>query len=354
MPVNYSTIDTLIIGQGLAGSILAWQLMKSGQKTMVISNDASPSASRVAAGLFNPVTGKRLVLQADAETIIPAAQALYRELETHFDQRFFHEKSMFRVIKDAKEYKSFEKRAEDPAYAQYLGEICDPPISLNSSNEVFEQHNTGYLDTNRVLDCLRDYFIARESYRAALFNHNDLVVTDKTISWNGIQTQRIIFCEGFMGKDNPWFNWLPFQPAKGEILSLKTDHSLPDQIINGGKWLLPVHDGSYKTGATYDHDLSSITPSERGKSELIDGMQKLLSSPIEFELQDHQAGVRPNTLDKQPFIGLHHEQPEIGIFNGFGSKGSMLIPYYSAAFARHLIDGSPIPAEANICRIQHG
>ncbi|ATX80125.1 Glycine/D-amino acid oxidase (deaminating) [Mariprofundus aestuarium] len=354
MPVNYSTIDTLIIGQGLAGSILAWQLMKSGQKTMVISDDAPPSASRVAAGLFNPVTGKRLVLQTHAETIIPAAKELYRELEAHFDQRFFHEKSMLRVIKDAKEHKSFEKRSKDPAYAQYLGEICDPPASLISSNEVFEQHSTGYLDTNRLLDCLRDYFIAQESYRSALCNYNDLTITDKTISWSGIKTQRIIFCEGFMGKNNPWFNWLPFQPAKGEILSLRTDHSLPDQIINGGKWLLPVHDGSYKTGATYDHDLSSITPSEAGKAELIDGMQKLFSSAIEFELLDHKAGVRPNTLDKQPFIGLHPRQPEIGIFNGFGSKGSMLIPYYSKAFAMHLIDGSPIPVEADICRIQHG
>ncbi|WP_157821252.1 NAD(P)/FAD-dependent oxidoreductase [Mariprofundus ferrinatatus] len=349
-----SVFDTLIIGNGLAGSMLAWQLIQHGQKIMVVGDESLPSASRVAAGLFNPVTGKRLVLQPYAETVIPAAVTLYRSLERRFGQCFFHEKPMLRIIKGRHEKETFEKRTVESDYIPYLGTILPTPALVNAPNGLFEQRKTGYLDTNSLLDCLRDYFIAQGFYHPFSFDHADLNVTSEGIEWRGFKAARIIFCEGFMAKENPWFNWLPFQPAKGEILSLKTDVKLPEKIINGGKWILPLQNGHFKTGATYDHNLSTLEPTDAGKAELIAGMQKLLTSPIEYSLLDHRAGVRPNTLDKHPFIGLHPVRPEIGIFNGFGSKGSMLIPFYSAAFADCLSKGLPLPPEADISRIAYG
>ena len=346
-------IDTLIIGQGLAGSMLAWQLMQCGQKVMVVGDENSPSASRVAAGLFNPVTGKRLVLQDNAGLIIPAALDLYHNLEKQFNQTLFHEKEMLRIFKTDQEHGTFMQRANDPAYDPYLGSRCTPGPLVKAANGAFIQRKTGYLDTNALLDCMKTHLITPGSYLERNFNYAELVTNRDTIAWHQIHAQRVIFCEGYMAKDNPWFNWLPFQPAKGEILSFTTQQQLPDQIINGGKWLLPITDGNYKTGATYNHDLSSITPTETGRSELIEGMQRLLSSPLALQIVDHQAGVRPNTLDKQPFIGMHPSPSQLGIFNGFGSKGSMLIPYYSACFANHLTKGRAIPEHADISRIQH-
>jgi len=346
-------IDTLIIGQGLAGSMLAWQLMAEGQQVMVIADEKLNAASRAAAGLFNPVTGKRLVLQPHAELIIPEARAFYRQLEAHFNQPLFHEKEMLRVISTKSETEAYEKRCKDPAYAPYLGETLPSPSMLNPAFELLEQKQTGYLDTNRLLDCLKTDLQSQRSFHACRFIYNELTVTTESIRYREIRARRIIFCEGYMGMFNPWFKWLPFQPAKGEILTLKTSKPISDRIINAGKWLLPLEHGNYKTGATYERDLSNTEPTQAGYREVVDSMQKMLSKPVEFELLHHQAGVRPNTRDKQPFIGLHPEQPRIGIFNGFGSKGSMLIPYYSQAFAHHLIDGSPIPAEADICRIAY-
>ena len=346
-------IDTLIIGQGLAGSMLAWQLMQCGQRVLVLGDESSPSASRVAAGLFNPVTGKRLVLQADAELIIPAAISFYRNLEKQFNQSLFHEKEMLRIFRTDKERDTFSQRAKDPAYAHYLGQTCTPDPLINAEKGAFKQRKTGYLDTNTLLDCMKAHLITQESYLESNFNHTELVTNSESVSWQNIRAQRVIFCEGYMAKDNPWFNWLLFQPAKGEILSFTTQQPLPDQIINGGKWLLPISDGSYKTGATYNHDISSVVPTETGRTELIAGVQSLIRSPLMLQTVDHQAGVRPNTLDKQPFIGIHPSYSQLGIFNGFGSKGSMLIPYYSACFANHLTKGAAIPPHTDISRIQH-
>ncbi len=354
MPLNVRYIDTLIVGQGLAGSLLAWQLMQQGQRVVVVADEAAPSASRVAAGIFNPVTGQRLVLQHDAEHIIPTARQCYRQLEAELGQRFFHAKTMLRVFKYAKEAQVFTQRRHDAAYVAYLGDTMDRVESLRAPHGLGEQRQTGYLDTNALLDALRGYFMDRDSYIAARVEHHNLTCQTDAVRWRHLHARRIIFCQGFMDKENPYFNYLPFQPAKGEILTLDIETRLPDCIINAGKWLLPLANGQYKAGATYSHDLSSLQPTTEAKDEIMQALQQMLEQSPAMTVIAQQAGIRPNTLDKHPFVGFHPEQSVIGIFNGFGSKGSMLIPYYAQAFCRHICNGTAIPAEADILRIKSG
>ena len=65
--------DYLIIGQGLAGSLLAWELIQRDCKVVIIDN-GKENASQVAAGLINPITGMRFVKSADVDTLLPAAK----------------------------------------------------------------------------------------------------------------------------------------------------------------------------------------------------------------------------------------------------------------------------------------
>jgi len=351
-------IDTLIIGQGLAGSILAWQLIQQGQDVVVLADEACPSASRVAAGIFNPLSGQRLLLQKHAELIIPTARRCYRQLEAQFGQTFFHAKKMLRVFKHEAERRMFEQRQHEADYAVYLGAEMDSAAAMNhlaslrAPHGLGEQQQTGYLDSNALLDCLRDYFIAQGCYIAGHVEYHDLNCHADAVTWRDLHARRIIFCQGFMDQDNPYFDFLPFQPAKGEILTLTSQAALPDCIINAGKWLLPLHDGRYKTGATYTHDLSDGHATEQGKAELTDALQQMFDIPLAIDLVEQQAGIRPNTLDKNPFIGFRKKQPALGIFNGFGSKGSMLIPYYAQAFVDHICNAAALPLEADIVRIE--
>ena len=344
-------IDTLIIGQGLAGSLLAWQLMQQGQKVIIVCDEQAPSASAVAAGIFNPISGQRFVLQAQADRIIPAAEQCYGQLQRQFGQMFFYPKIMLRIFKHRTERQHFDKRRQDSIYRPYLGSCLDNISGLQTPYGLGQQRQTGYLDFTTLLTCLRDYFITQHSYMAGHFVYHDLKHAASDITWRDIHAQRIIFCQGFADQHNPYFKHLPFQPSKGEILTISTKTDLPDHIINGGQWLLPLHSGQYKTGATYSHDLDNADTTASAKAELLHGLQQLLSKPVDIEVSQQQAGIRPNTLDKQPFIGFHPEQQNIGIFNGFGSKGSMLIPYYAQAFANHIRTGSTIPSEADIARI---
>jgi len=151
-------IDFLIIGQGLAGSLLAWQLIQHGHKVIIIDNGLE-NASQVAAGLINPVTGMRFVKSADIDTLLPVAKQLYTELADFFQQDFYIEKPMLRIFNSDKERINCEKRAINPDYQLYLGDTHRIINPLNTPFGAVTQRQTGYLLTRPLLRCLTDFFI---------------------------------------------------------------------------------------------------------------------------------------------------------------------------------------------------
>lgn len=338
-----SHTDVLIIGAGLAGSLLAWQLMQIGKKVHIVHHPKLTAASRVAAGLINPVTGQRLVLQENIDTLLPAAHTLYQQLGEQFHTQFFFKKNMLRTLQNDKAKLAWQKRQHDPKYQHYLCEILNQP-------NIIKQYQTGYLDTNALLDALHIYFQQHNCLTTSNVQQHDIQAHQTHIQWEHITASKLIFCQGWRDSNSNFFSFLPFQPAKGEILHLSTPNKLPNHILNQGKWLLPLHDGSFKIGATYQSNTSNEQVSEAGKKELLTAFE---SMPIEQEginLTAHQAGIRPNTLDKQPFLGMHPKYRNIGIFNGFGSKGSLLIPWYSRQMVEHLAHGATLPSAVNIQR----
>ena len=102
--------DTLIIGQGLAGSLLAWRLTQQQQRVLILADPTQQSASHMAAGLINPVTGKRLVKSEHFETHITQALSLYQELQQFFGKTFYHSLDMLRVFQSQDTIQAWEKR----------------------------------------------------------------------------------------------------------------------------------------------------------------------------------------------------------------------------------------------------
>jgi len=112
-------VDYLVIGQGLAGSLLSWELIKQGCNVHLIDNQKE-NASQIAAGLINPITGMRLVKSNELDTLLPFAKKLYYELGQFFRQNFYIEKSMQRIIRSNKELVKFQQRIKDDSYLEYL------------------------------------------------------------------------------------------------------------------------------------------------------------------------------------------------------------------------------------------
>jgi glycine/D-amino acid oxidase-like deaminating enzyme len=338
-------IDYLIIGQGLAGSLLAWELIQRNCKVVIIDNGRE-NASQVAAGLINPITGMRFVKSSDVDTLLPTAKQCYLELAEFFQQTFYIEKPMLRLFRSDKELLRCLKRLDNPGYQNYLGAIMplDRPINnLATPYGFLEQKQTGYLLTRLLLTCLKDFFIARQCYRQIDLDYQDIQL-QPSLRWQDIFPRKIIFCEGHHATKNPWFSWLPFQPVKGEILTLEHQIRLPDKILNFGDWLIPIKSNHVRIGATFDRENLNILPTGRGKSDLLKSIKSISANLTQATLINHQANIRPCTLDKQPFTGHHPQHPQLAIFNGFGAKGSLQIPWYSQHFVDALLNNTPLPS----------
>ncbi|MCF6208228.1 MAG: FAD-binding oxidoreductase [Ghiorsea sp.] len=326
-----------IVGQGLAGSLLAWTLLQQGKAVRIFAGD-KPSASRVAAGLINPVTGQRFVLANNTPEMLTYAKKFYQDIETRLNIQCFHEKPMFRLFSSQKEQENCEKRLKNEKYDVFL-DNTSPPKSLLAEHGGITQNHTAWLDTNILLDALHTYF---EQLNIITYRNFEAETTE----------QHVIYCEGYHMMFNPLFSWLPLQPAHGEIITCDSKQTLPDAIINKGKWLLPTSQNTCRIGATFDTKMTTPTLLESSKQQLLAFAEGVFSEKHDFNVVEHQAGIRPTTLDKQPFIGFHPKYKNIAIFNGFGSRGSLMIPWYSQSFSQTLINNTPIPKEASIHRFK--
>lgn len=344
--------DFLIIGQGLAGSLLAWELLNRGKRVIVVDAGLE-NASGVAAGIINPVTGMRWVKTADADSLLPAARQYYGELAKLFNQQFYSDLPMVRFFQSEAERDTIKKKLQDPEYSPYFGEIQygQSREEFNTPYGAIEQKNTGYLKTKALVNCLKHYFLDRGGYIPADFDYQ-LIFSNSRIIWREISAANVIFSEGHQVKNNPWFNWLPMQPAKGEILTLSYDKSFPGYMVNFGNWLLPLEPGNIRLGATFDRNFNDALPTPTGRQTLLNRLQPYAPKLAQAELCAHQAGIRPSTLDKAPFLGCHPSYAQISIFNGFGAKGSLLIPRYCRQFADFLIDRKPLPESCDIKRYE--
>ena len=327
-----------IVGGGLAGSLLAWTLIQKGCRIHVYT-DNKPSASRVAAGLINPVTGQRFVLANNTPGMLTFAKTFYQHIEQTLNISCFHEKTMFRLFSSPKEVENCKKRLKNEQYADFLAAQPLLPSLKHEHGGIVQQH-TAWLDTNILLDALHHYF---EQKNTMLYQNYKPQKSEATV----------IYCEGYHMMFNPLFSWLPLQPAHGEIITCATDKNLPDAIINKGKWLLPIDEKICRIGATFDTKITSPTLLKTSKKQLLTFAEGVFNPPHNFKVIQHQAGIRPTTLDKQPFIGFHPKHKNIGIFNGFGSRGSLMIPWYSQSFSQTLTNNAPIPQEASISRFKN-
>ncbi len=286
----------------------------------------------------------RFVKSTDVDTLLPTAKQCYLKLADVFQQTFYIEKPMLRLFRSDTELTHCIKQLDNPNYQDYLSAVMPPDRPINNLASPFgfvQQKQTGYLLTRSLLTCLKDFFIARQCYRQVVVDYQDIQL-QPFLRWQDIFPKQIIFCEGHHATKNPWFSWLPFQPVKGEILTLKHQSQLPDKILNFGDWLIPLNSHHIRIGATFDRENLNTLPTEHGKDVLLNVLIPISADLAQATLVNHQANIRPCTLDKQPFIGHHPQHPQLAIFNGFGAKGSLQIPWYSQYFVDALLNNSPL------------
>lgn len=347
--------DAIVVGYGLAGSIFAWEWVQKSHKSAIFIDAATQmNSSRAAAGILNPVTGKRLVKSWNVDAMLPAARNTYREIEASLGETFFYDKIIRRIYQSEEEVKRWNRRMRQEHYQSFLGQQFPAnslPDAIQDPLGSFEILGVGNLDTDRFLDVMENWAIEKEMLIQESFDYNDLEIQPNLVKWKGWSADRIIFCEGYRARDNPWFHWLPFNLAKGEILTLSGVALGTEEILSKQKWILPTQGNQFITGSTWSWESLNETPTPQGKSALFQGLAQMIDSVEQLKVHHHRAGVRPCTRDRFPFIGQHPEHKPLHVFNGFGSKGALMVPLLAKEFTQYLITGDAFNPDTDIKRV---
>ncbi len=343
-------VDYFVVGQGLAGTLLAAELLAAGKTVRIFDANHQGAASSVAAGIINPITGRRLVKSWMIDELLPIAIVTYQKQESLLNKRFFYQVPVHRTIHDPADENLWTMRSGYADYADYLSPdlISGNPDGMQSvlARGVIKQ--ACRVDLPVYIQSWRSRFLEKNILDLNRFDHSALVVEKERISYYGWTAKKIIFCEGHQVKNNFWFNFVPMVLAKGEVIILEIPNLSLDVIYKTKLTFVPLGEDKYWVGATYDWKFADGQPTTTGKKELMEKIAEDVKIP--YTVLDHQAAIRPTIKDRRPVLGAHPQFDNILVFNGLGTKGASIGPYWSAVMARHLIHGDVIDASVNISR----
>jgi glycine/D-amino acid oxidase-like deaminating enzyme len=341
----------IIVGQGLAGSILALTLMERNCKVLVVDDGYLHSSSKVAAGMWNPVNFRKNRPVWNAAQLVPAMDDFYNSWQEKLGLRFVHPRLIVRPFQTIDQQNDWLACSGDPKYAPYFSDESTSDlqgIRLNFPDGYGIVKNAGFIDVPVFLEGCRNYLKEKNAYAAGEFDYNEVKLYTGEARYREHTATGIIFCEGHKAAHNPWFSYLPFRNAKGEIITLRSTGLPRENIASKGIWIVPVGEHRYKAGATFAWDDLTSEPTPQALQKLRDDLSQLTDSAYEVEQQ--QAGIRPATSDRRPFAGTHPEMERIHIMNGLGTKGVMIAPWLARQFSDHLLNQQPLDPEVNITR----
>ena len=270
----------------------------------------------------------------------------------YINANFFRKTRILQVCKSQEENALWHTRHDDEKYAPFLrGSL--PPNTLKTIKDPFGAfyiENVSKVQTGVFCKKAKEYLESQNLYFLRGFDFEKLEVCENFVRYEEFTAKAAVFCEGYRAMQNPFFNWLPFSPAKGEILELKGNVELPPEIIHKEKWLIRLGENTFRCGSTWDRQNFNQLPTKEGETEILKAVKLVLKDCPELEVLSHTAGVRPCTRTTRPFLGTHPKLKNLHIFNGFGSKGYALTPFFADMFAKYLTDNSPIEPQADIAR----
>ena len=342
-------LDYLIVGLGLAGISFCEQLEEK-HKTFRVFSDNSQQASLVAGGLYNPVILKRFTMAWNAKEQLEQAMPFYQNLERKLNLQLDFKLSVLRRFASVEEQNGWFEAADKPSLKFFLAPeiIHNKNPNLDSPFGYGKVRYTGRIDTKALLKTYVSYLKKRELLMHETFNHNSLQVFEDKVIYKGITAKQIVFAEGFGLKNNLFFNYLPLNGTKGELITIKAPSLNEENVIKSSVFIIPLGDDLYRIGATYKWKDKTNAPTEGSKIELLEKLNTFLK--CDFEIVQHVAGVRPTVPDRRPLVGSHPKHKNMFVLNGFGSRGVMIAPYASKQLFQHIEREEKLNKEMDISR----
>lgn len=343
-------LDYLIIGQGLAGSCLAHRLFKE-NKSYKIIDIVSNSASFVSSGMYNPVVLKRFTPVWNAEIEIDKLLKEFKDFEILLKVKLIYNSDLYRIFANEDEVSTWKKKSERN---ENLKPFLDPEIYGSVNPNIIANfgmgkvYKSGKIFVRELLREFRKFLLKDNRLIDDIFDFNHLNKEINYYEYKGIKTKKIVFCDGYSLKYNPYFNYLPMEGVKGETMVIHANGLGLTDIVKSKVFIMPMDKDYYYIGATYHYREVNDEISEEGQNELINSLNKFLN--IDYKIVKKFAGIRPTVVDRRPLLGEHPEFKNMFIFNGLGSRGVMLAPTMAEELYHFMENSKELLSEVSIKR----
>lgn len=348
-------IDYIVVGLGLAGIALVEELTRRNLSFLVFE-DESQTSSLVAGGMYNPVVLKRFNPVWKGDEQLEAALPHYKRLEEKFHSVYDRQMDILRIFKSIEEQNNWFTACDKPRLRPFL----EPVIEDNKYAEVKAEfrlgrvRGTGRVKVKELVNDYRDHLESQGLLIRDSFFHDDLELIEEEnkdeLQYRGHRAKSLVFCEGNGVSNNPYFNWLPLEGTKGELITIRAPELKLNEVIKSAVFVMPLGNDLYKIGATFNWSDKSNLPTEQGREELLAKLKTVIS--CDFEVTGHEAGVRPTTPDRRPLLGKHPDHPCLAIFNGLGTRGVMSSPLLALQLVEHLENEIELDPEVDISRFR--
>lgn len=342
--------EYLLIGQGISGTFLSYYLQQENKSFLVIDNNFKSAPSRIAAGIINPVTGRRMVTVWMADEVLPFAKNAYNEIGSKLNITTISQKNMIDIFPNPFMRENFLRRIDEndqyintPSDEEHFKAFFNYEFGCGEISPVYIAH----IET--LLPVWRKQLKGNNQLLEEEFDSSQLQVSEEKIIYKDITANNIIFCDGAAGFENNYFNLLPFAPNKGEALLVEIPGLPTGHIYKKSMTLAPLtQQNTFWIGSVYHWNFDNAEPTEAFRRNTEQVLKEWLKMP--FKIVDHLAGIRPATLERRPFVGLHPNHKNVGILNGMGTKGCSLAPFFAKQLTDHLLYNKPISPEADVKR----
>ena len=344
--------DTIVVGQGIAGTVLSYSLFNAGQNVLVIDAPHPYSATKAAAGLINPITGRYYTKTWMIEDLLPQAIITYRGLEQLLDCQLWYPSEIYRVLHTVTQVNDWEAKVIKDGYQDY----CESVSTLGKYQAITAQgegvaliKQGGRVDLNLLVSQYKQYLIDRSALLEVEFDHQALQVTNQDVTYGEYTAKSIVFAEGVGALGNPYFKNLPLQPAKGEAIHLQlAETTIQDQILKHKQYLVPIGQGTYWSGGGFKWRADDALPTTNWLESYSTDLDEFIKQ--DYTLLNHIAGIRPCVKDRKPLIGRHPTFPNLYLFNGMGTKGTSLSPYFAEMLVKYMMADGLILDEVDLKR----
>lgn len=342
-------VDYIIVGCGLA-SIAFCEKLRANNKSFVVFDDESQQSSIVAAGLYNPVILKRFSEVWRAKEQLEIALPVYNKIEADLNIKIDYKLQILRRFASVEEQNLWFNASDKPKLEPYLS----TELVKNSNNAIDAPYgfgevlHAGRIDTETLIKAYKNFLKENNSLYKTRFKYDKLLFKSGSFQYEDVIAKYIVFAEGFGVKQNPYFNFIPLNGTKGEVLTIKAPELKLEYAIKSSVFVIPVGNDLYTVGSTYNRDDKSNTPTQEGKNELLSKLRTFVT--CDFDVINHVAGIRPTVKDRRPLVGKHPEHKNLYVLNGLGTRGVMIAPYVAEKLYRFIENNEALDSEININR----